>query len=131
MPPFMRHRLRVFGIVAALGWLGFLIAMVTLSVRPSPWRLIFMGSALMAALLPYARFIARRRCRVRLRLIAARGRMCFRCGYDLCGLGDAGACPECGEAFVLEALRERWAASRLCTRSDLGATQEHGPARSG
>jgi hypothetical protein len=53
---------------------------------------------------------ARWRRRFRGVLAAAEGLMCFRCGYDLRGIGPVGACPECGEVFIDTALRERWAA---------------------
>ena len=53
------------------------------------------------------------------RLVEARGRVCFRCGYDLAGLGDAGQCPECGVPYLVESLREQWVASGLCAREQL------------
>lgn len=35
-------------------------------------------------------------------------RVCPTCGYPLKGLADAGNCPECGEVYELDALRQQW-----------------------
>ena len=35
-------------------------------------------------------------------------RVCTDCGYLLTGLGDSGACPECGKGFQLDELRKIW-----------------------
>jgi hypothetical protein len=46
--------------------------------------------------------------RLRRRLRETRGRVCLKCGFDLRGLGEAGACPECGRPFDIPADRARW-----------------------
>ncbi|MEO1130025.1 MAG: hypothetical protein AAFX05_10035 [Planctomycetota bacterium] len=67
-------------------------------------------------------WVAMWRLDVRLRQKAADAdwRLCCCCGYDLRGAPDAGTCPECGEAFSLSALRERW--------QMLGVQSPRGPA---
>jgi len=55
---------------------------------------------------------------VRRRLKAAGYRLCPRCGYDLSGLGDEGACPECGRGFLAASLAEQWAGAGLATRGE-------------
>jgi len=55
--------------------------------------------------------------RERRRLIAARYRVCFRCGYDLSALAEDGVCPECGEVYLGAALRERWAGAGFVSRA--------------
>jgi len=39
---------------------------------------------------------------------AAGGRLCTHCGYDLRTLGEAGLCPECGQAFDARRDAEAW-----------------------
>lgn len=37
--------------------------------------------------------------------------LCCGCGYDMSGCADAGACPECGRAYVREESRGVWMSS--------------------
>ncbi len=46
--------------------------------------------------------------RLRRRLREAGGRLCLRCGYDLRGIDDPGACPECGRRFHGAEIAARW-----------------------
>lgn len=39
---------------------------------------------------------------------AADGRLCTHCAYDVNGLDEKGACPECGGAYDIEVDRETW-----------------------
>jgi rubrerythrin len=39
---------------------------------------------------------------------AARGAVCWDCGYALGGLGSSGECPECGVPYEVEDLARRW-----------------------
>lgn len=49
-----------------------------------------------------------RAARVRGPLRETRGRLCPACLHDLRGIGDAGQCPECGEAFTRDSLADWW-----------------------
>lgn len=35
-------------------------------------------------------------------------RLCFHCGYDLCGLSDVGACPECNKPYDVKKAQAEW-----------------------
>lgn len=41
-------------------------------------------------------------------LVQADWSRCLYCFFDLRGLGDRGACPECGEQFTLDQTRSAW-----------------------
>jgi hypothetical protein len=41
-------------------------------------------------------------------LIAAQGRLCLNCRYDLGASAPSGACPECGEPYDVGALKRGW-----------------------
>lgn len=49
--------------------------------------------------------------RLRSRVVAARGRLCLACGYDLRGSAPRGMCPECGVFHDAAHAAERW---RIC-----------------
>jgi hypothetical protein len=53
--------------------------------------------------------------RIRLAVRAAQGRACINCVHDLRGLGDTGACPECGHAFDIAADARRWERVNMLT----------------
>ncbi|MBX3361436.1 MAG: hypothetical protein KF912_14355 [Phycisphaeraceae bacterium] len=65
--------------------------------------LVFLADAVASLTLDAARVR-----RVRGPLREARGRLCPDCLHDLRGIGDEGACPECGEAFSKESLADWW-----------------------
>ena len=46
--------------------------------------------------------------RIRRAVATSKGRSCMRCVYDLRGLGDSGACPECGHSFCIDQDRKAW-----------------------
>lgn len=54
-------------------------------------------------------FLIRSFRRVRARLAAAGGLLCWRCGFDLTGTPSPGRCPECGDQFEVASTRARWA----------------------
>ncbi len=53
--------------------------------------------------------ISRGQRRIKHAVLAAHGRACINCVYDLRGLGDTGSCPECGHPFDSAADRQCWA----------------------
>lgn len=55
--------------------------------------------------------------RLRRRLIQNDYKLCTHCAHSLAGIGDAGLCPECGRAFILDADREAWAWAGLAPRA--------------
>ena len=52
--------------------------------------------------------LARRSILVRGKLRAADGLLCIGCGYPLSHEAPTGNCPECGRAYVAEAVRCGW-----------------------
>ena len=74
---------------------------------PSDWGLLLqmLGVALVAAVFYLRNRVLRRFVQT---VREAEYRVCPTCGYPLKGLADAGNCPECGEAYELDALREQW-----------------------
>lgn len=53
-------------------------------------------------------YTRRRTQRVRQAVQVAAGRACLACVYDLRGMGDTGACPECGRHFDIAADQCSW-----------------------
>jgi|GEM_PF-2383329 len=51
--------------------------------------------------------------RIKRAVAASSGRACVNCVYDLNGLGDTGACPECGRAFDTFADQRSWARVKM------------------
>lgn len=47
--------------------------------------------------------------RIKRAVLAAHGRACVNCVYDLNGVGDGGVCPECGRPFDIAADQRSWA----------------------
>ncbi|MFZ4576489.1 MAG: hypothetical protein ACOYN0_19050 [Phycisphaerales bacterium] len=52
--------------------------------------------------------IARGQRRIKRAVLAAGGRACTNCVYDLGSLGETGACPECGRGFDSAADQRSW-----------------------
>jgi len=50
----------------------------------------------------------RRTARIRRAVQAASGRACVACVYNLSGMGDTGACPECGRQFDIATTQRSW-----------------------
>jgi len=50
----------------------------------------------------------RRTARIRRAVQAASGRACVACVYNLSGMGDTGACPECGRHFDIAIDQRSW-----------------------
>ena len=123
----MRNRLLLIALLPGLSGLVWQIAWFGPWLRPKgigwPPQLAVIGGyfVLMVIFVLLARRWKRR---VRRRLVGTGCRVCFGCGYDLSGLPDDGACPECGEAYLLWALRERWFGSGLCTRAECAGASE-------
>lgn len=53
-------------------------------------------------------YTRRHKARLKQAVMAASGRACIGCVYDLRGLGETGACPECGRRFDIAANRRSW-----------------------
>jgi hypothetical protein len=53
-------------------------------------------------------YTRRRAHRIKRAVHAAAGRACLACVYDLRGMGDTGACPECGRHFDIVADQTAW-----------------------
>lgn len=58
-------------------------------------------------------FSRRRAERIRRGVRAASGRACLGCVYDLSGMGDTGACPECGRRFDIAADQRSWERAKM------------------
>ncbi len=65
--------------------------------------LALLGEFLVSGLLGW-----RRRRRLYHRVRQSDHRICTSCLYSLAGHGDAGTCPECGQSFTADKLRETW-----------------------
>jgi hypothetical protein len=52
--------------------------------------------------------------RIKVAVMAASGRACVGCVYDLSGMGETGACPECGRPFNIAEDRRSWARAGMC-----------------
>lgn len=55
----------------------------------------------------------RRTAQIKRAVQAASGRACVGCVYDLGGMGDTGACPECGRRFDIAVDRRSWERARM------------------
>lgn len=55
----------------------------------------------------------RRTAKIRSAVRAASGRACLGCVYDLSGMGETGACPECGRPFNIPADRRSWERAQM------------------
>lgn len=62
-----------------------------------------LGEVLVSGLLGW-----QRRRRLYRRVCWSRYRVCTSCLYSLAGHGETGACPECGQPFTADELRETW-----------------------
>jgi ribosomal protein S27AE len=130
----MRNRVILMALGPTLPWLAWTVGKGAWLIRAGPrpgitMRLELIGLAVYSGYcLLFAVYMTRWRSRIRRQIVAAGGRVCFRCGYGLTGLDNNGICPECGEAFVLAALRERWVASGLCRREDYPLSEPKLPA---
>jgi hypothetical protein len=119
MPGLMRavERRAVLGLFGglAIGTVG-VVLMATTRRTPRGAQVFHVGLTLLllaaaAWVLAFAAHFVNR-ARVRRRVRAAEGCLCWECGYDLDALrggGEAGgACPECGEIFQFTRLRRDW-----------------------
>ena len=59
-------------------------------------------------------YTRRHRARIKVAVVAASGRACVGCVYDLSGMGETGACPECGRPFNIAEDRRSWARAGMC-----------------
>lgn len=113
-PPFWKPRVRAMTI-AFIAYVALHVAVLSLPTRvwsswvgvSSQWRFVVW--------LPYPLvmvwFIRSMNAgdRSTRRRVAAGELPCWRCGYDLSAAEGGPVCPECGEAFDADELRERWA----------------------
>src|SRR5712672_1475408 len=79
MPPFIRNRLILLALGPSLIWFAFQIVQITALVRISPRATIAVSVAYIIVIIPYTILVVRWRRHIRRRLIACRGRLCFRC----------------------------------------------------
>jgi hypothetical protein len=80
---------------------------------PSVWALPGIPLVCVTATFGAIWFARRRTARVRRAVQAASGRACVVCLYDLSGLGNTGACPECGRQFDSTADRRAWERAQM------------------
>lgn len=111
-PPYLKRRAWWF-VALTLGVAVVQIALVFAAARTGSARNIILGATIpsLATLGVSAWFvIAWRRDGQRAR--ASDDLLCWQCGYQLRGLTASGLCPECGNAFDHEKLKELWAGYR-------------------
>lgn len=76
---------------------------------PGRWMSLAIPAACFVPLLVSIVAIGRGQRRIKRAVRGADGRACLHCVNDLTGLGESGACPECGAAFDIPAGKRAWA----------------------
>ena len=118
-PPFVSPRLSAMKRAVRLGYLSYAgVVILPLIVFWPGARSIISASGIptMAITLVVmfgpllAGFAIQRRAlsRIRRAVTTSKGRSCMRCVYNLRGLGETGACPECGHSFCIDQDRMAW-----------------------
>jgi len=118
-PPFVSPRLSAMKRAVRLGYISYAgVVILPLIVFWPGARSIISASGIptMAITLVVmfgpllAGFAIQRRAlsRIRRAVTTSKGRSCMRCVYNLRGLGETGACPECGHPFCIDEDRELW-----------------------
>ena len=94
------------GLMVLFGSLGFLGLLPLFRVNTA-WGLVLQALRIVLMVGAVIWFFAGMR-RIRREVRELNGFVCWRCGYRLNGLAEAGTCPECGKAYALDELRRRW-----------------------
>ncbi len=128
LPPILRRRYFRYGtlfVVLTVPCMLVLFGQVGMG-GPRPWRMF--GPSVLAFSPFFITYTVASILRFRLRraFLAAEGRLCTECGYDLRSSGDAGTCPECGVAFDTASDRRRWATAGFIVSSPAAARPLHG-----
>ncbi len=98
-----------------IGWLiwipllGVLIYFKIARGLPTAWYVPLLVGLIMLAVIPSALVFPLWVVRLQRRVVAANGRICPNCLYDLRTLDGAQVCPECGWDIVSEPPAETWA----------------------
>lgn len=114
MPPIMRRQAGratwMFAIII-VGWLPLMVAIqFGLGFRGPPGVFsILLYLPIYVVIGVSATFSFRLKRRVR----DADGLVCTNCLYDLRGIVDADACPECGQSGSADTMRERWRKAKI------------------
>ncbi|HLP85172.1 MAG TPA: hypothetical protein VK157_12555 [Phycisphaerales bacterium] len=85
---------------------AFFLPAFSASRRGMSTFLVLLLAAITAPVLIYAMSLWSRRFVAKVH--ARDYRVCWKCGYDLRDLQQQGICPECGSAFTMTELREKW-----------------------
>ncbi len=119
-PALPRYELWVAAVFvcAALGALAAPFVLRVLAPWISPlWALPGIPLIVVTATFGTIAYTRRRRSRIKRAVMAASGRACVGCVHDLSGLGEKGACPECGRDFDIAATRRSWQRAGMCDQS--------------
>jgi hypothetical protein len=107
-PPYLRRRLVTLIAVSCAPGVVCLVATFEFKSKVPHWLYttvcVVPGMVSGLAGVWYARGLKREH----LRAFEAQGLLCWRCGYDLRGLGASGTCPECGVGYEGDDLKRRW-----------------------
>ncbi|MCG3129426.1 MAG: hypothetical protein FLDDKLPJ_00153 [Phycisphaerae bacterium] len=121
-PLYAKPRLRWYADALLLGAIGLALYFLFYGLmRVIPWRgwgwggwsriQIFFGAIgpVLGMILRHYLYLGHNNRAVK-QVLATGLTSCLRCGYDLRHLGEAGHCPECGQAFRCEDVRRLWKA---------------------
>ncbi len=98
-----------------LGWalwvpmLGVLLYFKIARGMPTPWYIAALIGLILLAMIPSALIFPVWIVRLQRHVVAANGRICPNCLYDLRALDDDAVCPECGWDIAAEPPEETWA----------------------
>lgn len=102
-------------------WIAAVFVCITLSAVAAPfalrriapsvsplWALPGIPLAIVTTTFGAIWLTRRHKARIKRAVMAASGRACLGCVYDLSGMSETGACPECGRRFDIAADRRAW-----------------------
>ncbi len=117
MPPVVR-RLYWWMVLPALFAIGYPVIMRVPAVLDAiatlnHWVIVAIPAVVLLPIFVAFLGVWRGTRRIKRAVAAASGRACLNCIYDLSGLADTGACPECGRAFDTTADQRSWARVKM------------------